>query len=429
MAAPSPAQQVTWTALAPSVTPPTTSGFAYASSPEGGWLFSGSATGGSNELWLFNGTNWINRTPAGSNPVSRVASAMVFDSARDRLVLFGGSDSSGFLADTWAFSLATSTWTQLSPAGAPSPREGHAMCYDSARDRIVLVGGLGAAGIAADTFEFDGTDWATAVAPPGTGQFDAAMVFDDRRDRCVLVGGAIAPTADVLEFDGTAWFTITPAGPAPAPRSGHSMVFDPVRARAVLFGGSVAGIGVVNDAWEWNGTAWMPDPATALPPAHGAGALLFVPSQRRTIAYGGPSSTTARTSNFPTEFFESTPTTCGGLAGMPVLVVEQFPWRSDDFVVRLDNVPDGAVATLNLDPFTWSTAPTPTPVALPFLGCTLFATGVFTFPQPAGVFTWTIPISGDPVWIGFEMVLQAVAIEPVAGFVMSGAVSTQVGDR
>jgi hypothetical protein len=35
------------------------------------------------------------------------------------------------------------------------------------------------------------------------------------------------------------------------------MTFDPIRGRVILHGGGWAGIGKLNDTWEWDGTAWV----------------------------------------------------------------------------------------------------------------------------------------------------------------------------
>src|SRR5436309_145576 len=86
--------------------------------------------------------------------------AMAYDSARGRVVLFGGSG----LGDTWEWD--GTSWTQRASSGPP-PRYKHAMAYDSARGRVVLFGGDGAAGpYLADTWEWDGTAW-TQRSPSG----------------------------------------------------------------------------------------------------------------------------------------------------------------------------------------------------------------------------------------------------------------------
>ena len=73
------------------------------------------------------------------SPLARHGHALGYDSARGRVVLFGGiNDSTGYLSDTWEWD--GNVWTQRTPAQSP-PARGVALAYDSARGRIVLFGG------------------------------------------------------------------------------------------------------------------------------------------------------------------------------------------------------------------------------------------------------------------------------------------------
>ena len=84
-------------------------------------------------------------------------------------------------------------WTQVSDIG-PSARSAHAMAYDEVRDRVVLFGGR-THGVSepdarpSDTWEWDGESWVQVedVGPPGRGHF--AMAYDSARQRVVLFGG------------------------------------------------------------------------------------------------------------------------------------------------------------------------------------------------------------------------------------------------
>jgi hypothetical protein len=82
-----------------------------------------------------------------SGPGARYAEMMIYDQPRDRVVLFGGyysnSDGTGVVnyQDTWAFSLGTSTWSQISTTGtAPPGGATGAAIYDATRQRMVVVG-------------------------------------------------------------------------------------------------------------------------------------------------------------------------------------------------------------------------------------------------------------------------------------------------
>ena len=75
---------------------------------------------------------------------------MGYDSARQRVVLFGGW-SQGALADTWEWD--GKNWTQLKPTASPSARGGHAIAYDCHRQRTVLFGGTARTILPAATWE------------------------------------------------------------------------------------------------------------------------------------------------------------------------------------------------------------------------------------------------------------------------------------
>src|SRR6185436_20596703 len=64
--------------------------------------------------------------------------AMAYDSARRRVVVFGGR-SAGESGETYEFD--GTTWHWLSPLVSPRSRTGAAMAYDAARSRIVMFGG------------------------------------------------------------------------------------------------------------------------------------------------------------------------------------------------------------------------------------------------------------------------------------------------
>ncbi len=136
---------------------------------------------------------------------------MVYDAARQRVVLFGGSS----LGDTWEWD--GTNWSQKTPNTVPSARSNHALAYDSARQRVVLFGGENNSVDFGDTWEWDGTNW-------------------------------------------------TQKSPATAPlvRTYHALAFDSVRQRVVLFGGSYYG-SYLGDTWEWDGTNWSFKASTTYP--------------------------------------------------------------------------------------------------------------------------------------------------------------------
>ncbi len=242
---------------------------------------------------------WTNVTGPGPGP--RFAQAMVYDAARSNLVLFGGgpgaTDPDDVSTDTWTFN--GTAWT-LAATGGPAARDLPAMVYDAARQKVVLFGGransvsAGTQTFLNDTWEWNGTSWTqrtTAHTPPA--RFRAAASFDASRGVMVVYGGSLQPAAgspvvynDLWEYDGVDWTQRTIAGPTPGTRFGAAMTFDTVRNISVLWGG-LTDSQQFNDTWEYNGSAWT-QRAISLAGLFGSQGLITYDSQRhRTILTEG----------------------------------------------------------------------------------------------------------------------------------------------
>ncbi|HLQ37992.1 MAG TPA: kelch repeat-containing protein [Planctomycetota bacterium] len=130
------------------------------------------------------------------------------DTARDELVMFGGSYQQAvwggtvtiYIDTTWVY--RSGSWVQMNVASPPPPRTGHTMVYDPVRQRTVLVGGGNAGGVLSDTWEWDGTTWSQRLV---AGPTAARGLFDAATQRVVVADQAGA----VWSFDGSAW---TPVG-------------------------------------------------------------------------------------------------------------------------------------------------------------------------------------------------------------------------
>lgn len=193
---------------------------------------------------------------AGQAPTAAWSSGVAYDSARARVVVFGGY-SRGYVGGTWEWD--GSRWTRPTDSG-PSARNAPALAYDAARRRVVLFGGdRGSEGALADTWVYDGKQWKQIVTPGPSARSIHAMVYDTRRGRVVLFGGVTDGRTlnDTWEWDGIAWKRVATTGPAP--RALHGLAYDPVRGRTVLFGGQTVlapDQPSLDDTWEWDGAVW-----------------------------------------------------------------------------------------------------------------------------------------------------------------------------
>jgi hypothetical protein len=192
---------------------------------------------------------WSNLTIS-TKPTARSGASLVYLNNGTSL-LFGGITTAGaYLDETWLYTHATETWTQLSPAHKPSARTRHAMTYDSARGRVVLFGGTDAGGADAETWEYYAGDWTQAapVASPGAMQFaSCGMTFDSARGVCVLYGGG-----KFWEYDGATWADC--GHPLANGATAYtSLCFDPDRAVTVIICGYDGAV-FVDGCAEWDGT-------------------------------------------------------------------------------------------------------------------------------------------------------------------------------
>lgn len=217
-------------------------------------------------------------------PPARVLGGLSID-ASGRLLLFNGSSFSflGRPDDEKMWSWDGATWIpRTAPVHLP-PRSRFAYAFDSVRKRIVVFGGIDAAGVpTTETWEWDGVSWEQRLpvtSPPPL--VWTAMAYDPNRERTVLFGGDIGggPSDEMWEWDGTTWLRQTPSNPPPA-RQQAAMAFDPVRDVIVLTGGiDVSGV-QLGDTWEWNGAMWTSAPAA--PPSN-FGTLVWDPDGSRLV--------------------------------------------------------------------------------------------------------------------------------------------------
>lgn len=142
---------------------------------------------------------WTPVTPAGSQPLPRQGMSVVLDSARDRMLLFGGLSNEApiYPADVWALNLAGPSWDSLEVTLGPAGRRQHVAAYDPARDRMFVFGGYASQGegpVPANDFwslSLAGSPGWTQLQPDGIpdADADAAAVWDIAGDRLVKYGG------------------------------------------------------------------------------------------------------------------------------------------------------------------------------------------------------------------------------------------------
>ena len=374
------------------------------------------------DTWELRGCRWIQISPPVSPP-SRYSHGFVYMLARNRSILFGGSTNAvngRSLNDTWEWDGIT--WRSL-PGLSPARRRGHLMVYDSRRDRIILFGGETCDNLCYqnDTWEFDGSAWtsiSTATAPPP--QAWGSMTFDDKRARAVLFGGINTPFTELWEYEpantNRPWQLMPQTGAVP-PNLAGQMVYDKLRERTVFFDGN--GL-----TYEWDGVRWDLRSPPVSPPQRFFASITYDDIHNQVVMFGGSSGVHPVFND--TWFYHPENTAsvdwfgsgCAGTAGVPALAAgpNQRPWAGGSFEIVGSNLVRSGISFvfLGFDRDSWNSVPLNHPIGFPlqFFGmpsCRLLAGGDVILAMghtAAGTGSMIIPVPLGLSLLGFRFYMQ-----------------------
>ncbi|MEN9799810.1 MAG: hypothetical protein RL653_3507, partial [Pseudomonadota bacterium] len=249
---------LTWTQLAADPNAPTArSGAAMAGVGSEAYLFGG-AEGSSlkGDLYKWSATGWsqvtANPDPVHGLPVARSDHAMV--EFNNNLVLFGGTDGTNDLDDTWTYDTTANAWTKRTPGTVPPARRLHALAtYTHASvTKTLLFGGL--VGGAADNgmYEWDGTDW-TLIPVASRPDARSAHSMVSTGGGVLLFGGLLGTglrTGSTHQWDGAFWSI--PAGSTTLPARSLAAAAAPGNV-PVVFGGTTDTGERLRDTYDNNG--------------------------------------------------------------------------------------------------------------------------------------------------------------------------------
>lgn len=289
----------TWTQLSPTGGPPSARAYhsaAYDPVSNRMMVFAGDPNVGScfgavNDSWVLtnaDGTggtpHWTQLSPSGGPPPLRQGPTAVYDSATNRMVVFGGGENACGVAknDVWVLENAnglggTPAWTQLFPTGGPPPaRGGQTAVYDAANNTMIVFSGCasgacpsGDVWVLQNANGLGGTPAWTQLFPTGGPpplRWSHTAVYDQATNRMTVFGGAgvFTPATGgrlndvwVLEdangLGGTPnWTQLFPTGGPPSSRDSHTAVYNPVTNRMVAFAGRScpsSNCSALNDVW------------------------------------------------------------------------------------------------------------------------------------------------------------------------------------
>jgi hypothetical protein len=250
----------------------------------------------------------------GDGPEPRTYAGMVYDSRRQRTVLFGGeaygvnprsgSPNPGYFNsnDTWEWD--GQSWVKRNPPTRPPALSQFGITYDSRRGRTVVFGGskfpapnypLGSGVISNEIWEWDGSDWTQVVSanPPPPGRTSPMLCFDSMRGEVLMLGGALLNPQPpdyygsrkiLWAWDGAQWTqrgTIPGGGASDYVGGEQGFAFDAQRGVAVLFGSFSESNYPV---WEWDGAVWkkvVPPVSLRVTESRQSGGAFYDPVRRR----------------------------------------------------------------------------------------------------------------------------------------------------
>ncbi len=252
------------------------------------------------DTWLFNTQTGRWRQSNAIGPSARAGAALTYDSARKRVVLFGGLNGSGptaqFLADVWEYDPVADLWSARASGGsAPAARAYATVAFDVQQGSAVIFGGIGATNFA-DTWKWSSASGVWSQLATSTGpaaRASGSMAYDSSTGHLTLFGGAPytdtapgEPFADTWDLDpqsGTWTRSTSVAGPLA--RTAHGLVFDASVNAFTLFGGTGTSRTTLGDSWRYTPADQRWSPLASGPPAR-AGQVMAYSAQQHSVFMG-----------------------------------------------------------------------------------------------------------------------------------------------
>ncbi|HEX8155077.1 MAG TPA: kelch repeat-containing protein, partial [Thermoanaerobaculia bacterium] len=212
------------------------------------------------------------------------------------------------LDDTWIWQ--NNDWHELTPASSPGRRKLAGAAFDSARDRVVLYGGHRLSDDRKrlenlrDTWEFDGTTW-TRVAENGPELSKPILEYDPIRNETIMLGFTSAGATQMYRFNAqTHVWTRIEHSTIPLCVNEATLNWNPDRQRIIFTGGFCAGMipGAPAEVLEWNGESWAAQNSLTAPSRVFGHAAAYDQIRDNLVTFAG--TTSSGTSNVSTYVLE-----------------------------------------------------------------------------------------------------------------------------
>jgi hypothetical protein len=210
-----------------------------------------------NETWAFFPSNgsWARLSDM---PGARHGQSAVWDPDDGLMLVFGGTDGTGYFNDVWAFDRARNLWTNLTIISDEYPltRAYTSAVWNPQNGEMVVHGGYNSAITFLSTwaFSFRNSNWIHRTSAPFARYIHAAG-FDSGRGLMTVFGSGEYDYTDTWTYDAASdsW---APNKVLPGtPRTASSAVFDPASKRLLVFGGRDAAGDCLDEAWAFTAGA------------------------------------------------------------------------------------------------------------------------------------------------------------------------------
>jgi uncharacterized membrane protein len=225
-------------------------------------LFGGSHN--SQQTWVYDlsANTWTERSPF-TQPSARIEHAMASIYGDDKIVLFGGWDGSSHVGDTWVYDFSSNTWTNKNPSGTkPGTRSLHSMAQIEGDDKVILFGGTDSSFNRLDEtwiYDLSANTWTKknpTTKPNARNPFGLAHIPNTKK--VMLFGGFSSTRLDdtwVYDYRANNWAKITMTT-EPVARSSQAMAAIDGTDKVVVFGG-FDGVDVLDDTWVFGLSSYV----------------------------------------------------------------------------------------------------------------------------------------------------------------------------
>ena len=237
--------------------------------------------------------SWTELSSAGG-PSPRDQMAMTYDPTDGEVVAFGGCGYNCTMGETWVYS--NSTWTNLTgkTGHAPSGRTNPSMTYDYLDGYVLLFGGINQTGFLQDTWGFVENQWVrlfpgeVGAVPPA--RFGASLTYDVSDGYVLMFGGGgffegRTVLNDTWSYAGGKWTEVC-LRCLPTGRLDASMAYNAAQGTVILFGGELYG-NVAGDTWSYHAGVWTQLHPNAAPPRREGAVMVYDTALGELVLFGG----------------------------------------------------------------------------------------------------------------------------------------------